>query len=334
MILILSSDGDYSTEAIIKWLKNRRYDKFIVLKSNDFINNSLYINPVEGKFIFNGVSFDFSSINVVWYRRFGRFSKSKHYYNIKKDICLDAAELLKFELNNITELFISLIPKHAYFIGSPSIGNTNKLIELTNAHKAGLDIPHTIITNKKDILEEFIHNESSVISKSAYNARTIAYERSPYTMFTTRIDYDYLNTIPDRFFPSMVQKEISKEIEIRVFYFLEKIYSMAIISQNNPNTKIDYRRYDEHCPNRFLPCELNENIEEKIRLFMKLMKLNIGSLDFIKGTDGKFYFLEVNHMGQFGMVDNPCNYGIHRTICDTLIEKDLQTKNIRSHETN
>lgn len=56
---------------------------------------------------------------------------------------------------------------------------------------------------------------------------------------------------------------------------------------------------------------------------MKLMELNIGSLDFIKGKDGKLYFLEVNYMGQFGMVDYPCNYGIHRSICDYLIKKDI-----------
>ena len=30
--------------------------------------------------------------------------------------------------------------------------------------------------------------------------------------------------------------------------------------------------------------------------------------------DGRMYFLEVNYMGQFGMVDFPCNYGIHRYI--------------------
>ena len=47
---------------------------------------------------------------------------------------------------------------------------------------------------------------------------------------------------------------------------------MAIISQNNPQTLLDYRRYDVKKPNRFLPCKIDAELEEKIGLFMREME--------------------------------------------------------------
>ena len=55
---------------------------------------------------------------------------------------------------------------------------------------------------------------------------------------------------------------------------------------------------------------------------MNKLDLISGSLDFILDIEGDFVFLEVNPVGQFGMVDFPCNYGLHRKIAEYLIFKD------------
>ncbi len=322
MILLLSSDGDYSTDVIIKWLKNRGYEKYLRLHPLDFIEKRVEILPAEGKYSFSGKEFDFSSINVVWYRRFGRFANSTYYNEVKKQFNDDTVELLKSELNNITEFFVSLIPSDAPIIGSTHKGNTNKLIELWNARKAGFNIPYTIVTAEKHKVEKLYAEKGKLISKSVYNARTIPYNKEMYTMFTTEITENDIGNLPEYFFPSMIQEEILKDFEIRVFYILGKVYSMAIMSQDNPQTMVDFRKYDIQKPNRFIPCDIDSDTKARISLFMDYMNLNVGSLDFIKGKDGRMYFLEVNYMGQFGMVDFPCNYGIHRYICDLLIEKD------------
>lgn len=129
--------------------------------------------------------------------------------------------------------------------------------------------------------------------------------------------------LPDVFFPSLVQEKLEKDYEVRIFYFLGQFFCMAIISQDNPQTKIDFRKYDIKKPNRFVPCEIDFVTKTKIKEFMNNMNLNIGSLDFVKTISGELFFLEVNYMGQFGMVDFPCNYGIHKFIAETLINRDL-----------
>ena len=96
---------------------------------------------------------------------------------------------------------------------------------------------------------------------------------------------------------------------------------MAIFSQNNPKTKIDYRNYDRKKPNRFVPYKLPGKIEMAIGKMMNELQLNTGSLDLIKSNkNGKYYFLEVNPAGQFGMVSFPCNYNLHKIVAEYLVE--------------
>ncbi|KAF2516652.1 ATP-grasp domain-containing protein [Flavobacterium foetidum] len=95
---------------------------------------------------------------------------------------------------------------------------------------------------------------------------------------------------------------------------------MAIFSQSNPQTRLDFRAYDWDNPNRFIPYQLPEHIEAKIEMLMKNLNLNTGSIDLIKSsTNGDYYFLEVNPSGQFGMTAFPCNFPLHKIVAENLI---------------
>jgi glutathione synthase/RimK-type ligase-like ATP-grasp enzyme len=54
---------------------------------------------------------------------------------------------------------------------------------------------------------------------------------------------------------------------------------------------------------------------------MKELQLDTGSIDMIKCTDGKYYFLEVNPVGQYDMISMPCNFHLSEIIASELIEK-------------
>lgn len=53
---------------------------------------------------------------------------------------------------------------------------------------------------------------------------------------------------------------------------------------------------------------------------MKTIGLDTGSLDFVYSSDKKFYFLEVNPVGQFGMVSRPCNYNLELKVAQFLAD--------------
>jgi hypothetical protein len=47
--------------------------------------------------------------------------------------------------------------------------------------------------------------------------------------------------------------------------------------------------------------------------------MNCGSLDLIYSIDNEFVFLEVNPVGQFGMVSKPCNYNLEKILAKELL---------------
>ncbi len=94
---------------------------------------------------------------------------------------------------------------------------------------------------------------------------------------------------------------------------------MAIFSQFDNATKVDYRKYTN---NRNVPFNLPQIVEKKIVNLMNLLSLDSASLDLIKGLDGMYYFLEVNPSGQFGNVSYFCNYYIEHNIVNYLISNE------------
>ncbi len=55
---------------------------------------------------------------------------------------------------------------------------------------------------------------------------------------------------------------------------------------------------------------------------MDNLGLDTGSIVLIKSKDDQWYFLEVNPVGQFGMVSYPCNYYLERKIAEYLVQKN------------
>ena len=97
---------------------------------------------------------------------------------------------------------------------------------------------------------------------------------------------------------------------------------MVIFSQNTEGTKTDFRNYNLSKPNRKMRYALPKEIENKIGKLMDSLNLNCGSIDIIYTTKKEYVFLEVNPVGQFGMVSTPCNYALEKQIAKTLIYHD------------
>jgi len=95
---------------------------------------------------------------------------------------------------------------------------------------------------------------------------------------------------------------------------------MAIFSQSDAKTKVDFRNYNDEKPNRMVPYKLPCDIEKKIDVFMKKINLNNGSIDFILTEKNEYFFLEVNPAGQYGMIEQACFYGLDEKIAKILCQ--------------
>lgn len=118
-------------------------------------------------------------------------------------------------------------------------------------------------------------------------------------------------------FSSPFSGKIEKEFEVRTFYLNGKCWSMAIFSQNDEQTRVDFRKYNRIKPNKNVPYNLPIDVEEKIHQLMQFLDLNSGSIDFIK-KGNQHYFLEINPIGQFTGMSNTCNYSLEQKIAEYL----------------
>lgn len=322
MILILTNDGDLSSDLVQDWLQYYKHP-FIRVNTYDFINKRIKISLTGSKFqcLFNNSEFPLDDIGAVWFRKYGFFRRSDTY----KKIC-EIKKLNEELINHITKEFHRVIDFFNYalrdrkWLTDPEYININKFDVLYQASKFGLNIADSYIINSKEDLKNLT---GSIISKSILDPILPSWNNNHKSMmYTTVVDKRSFERLPKRFMPSLVQRTIAKKYELRIFYICGRFYPMAIFSQNDKKTKLDFRNYNWDKPNRYVPCELDVDTEHKLNKLMKNLHLNCGSIDMIKGTDNKLYFLEINPTGQFGMVDFPCNYGLHKIVAKELINLD------------
>jgi hypothetical protein len=81
----------------------------------------------------------------------------------------------------------------------------------------------------------------------------------------------------------------------------------------------DWRTLSDSGGEHWRPWDLPSQVEERISDFMRRVGLRFGRLDFLK-TENEITFLEVNPNGQFGWLDEPGRWPLHRAVLDAALD--------------
>jgi len=320
MVLLISEELDPTTNIVVSWLQYfetnfKRINNFYEFNFSPEI--SVSNNTTDSYFLDNINVKDFKS---AWFRRTPDVNHSSNVGSKeadKQELTNEINSLLvKKNMASYSSMF-SFLDCNT-FIGNPFSSSVNKLDQLRVAKEVGLKIPDTLLTGQKESLINFIEQHKSVITKPLTSITAFKVSDKSYTTHTKLVDEELINSLPQEFTTSLFQKNIKKQFEIRTFFLNGECYSMAIFSQENPLTQIDFRVNDVKNPNRNTPFKLPKEIESKVCQLMQALELNTGSLDFIYSEDGEIIYLEVNPVGQFGMVSMPCNYYLEKKVAQTL----------------
>ena len=301
MIIIFSIKNDFSTNEIIDYLIKKNED-FIRINEDDYfeifkMDNEICIgNENIGKININ-------DINAIWYRKSILQLKNKYLIN-------DSLNYFKNEEIKIFNEYILFQLKTKINLGSYSTIKVNKLVVNEIAKKVGLLVPKSFFSDSKNV-----NCKIDLITKPINENSIVPYDINTYFKLLTK---EVSNEDNLKYSLSYFQEKIDKKYELRIFYLDGETYSMAIFSQNNAKTNIDFRNYDTENPNRTVPYKLTNKMNEKIDNLMKLLGLNTGSIDILVDKNLNHYFLEVNPVGQFGMVSYPCNYNLEEKISNFL----------------
>ncbi|RXM50290.1 MULTISPECIES: grasp-with-spasm system ATP-grasp peptide maturase [unclassified Chryseobacterium] len=300
MILIISENKENTTNEVIKYLlaMNKKFirvheDEVFEIKTDQ---KRLFLVSHRNRFYLD-------EINSIWYRNGGLNFRRLHYKN-------ESINLNMNEYQHWLEDYVRKTLESKKHINKESNSDLNKLLVLEQAKKVGLDVPDYFLADNTDEVEF----NKTIIKTIGGNPRAENIFKD-----TTGMMYTSIVKEPQKgnFFITFFQEKIEKDFEIRSFYLNGKVWSTAIFSQNDEQTKVDFRKYNHKRPNRNVPYQLPKSIEEKIHLLMLSLDLNCGSLDLIKSKD-TFYFLEVNAIGQFLGHSVICNYSLEKEIANYL----------------
>ncbi len=317
MVLILSTEMDYSTKMVMEWLLSWGIKVLRINPSDTIVIEKIGIQKNEEDVVFTvkNKQFSFSEITAYWYRR-GHFSIDKAEVPEVR-LSSEVQKHLNDEISSIDQYLHYLLRKKKS-INSFFDNSLNKLAVLSEAKKCGLIIPDTIISGLRRQLEIACNNKDGIITKAISNGIVIHKDNEVIQSYTSRVSSMDLASYDAKIFPSLIQEQIEKVFELRIFFLDGVFYPMAIFSQNNKQTEVDFRKYDFEKPNRTVPYVLVDPIIQKLSALISLLQLKSGSIDMIVTTAGEHVFLEINPIGQYGMTSYPCNYYLDLKIAEYL----------------
>lgn len=321
MILILSTYGDTTTAEVAAYLQ-KKGAAYFRLNDNDIFRYSITIKLSDQTsrpyfIIDTGETVIHSDdVSTVWYRKFGFYANAGSYKKFKKEYGDAFLAQFKSEYIGSLHLICKCLAEKKWLANYKTV-KPDKFMVLNKAHSLGLKVPISIIANHKKALFDM---PVDIIAKSLTDISFIETKNKDILSMYTFPLKPLRKLIPGSFLPTLVQEEIKKEFEIRTFYIDGHFFSMAIFSQNDPQTKTDFRKYNYEHPNRYVPYVLDKSIEQKLTVLLQYLDINTGSLDLIFTPEGESVLLEINPCGQFGMMSKPCNYPLEEVVADTLIK--------------
>lgn len=313
MIAIIAPDAEKTVNDVIDWLSywqkkyariNQIKDATIQIEINDFVIN-------EGNFKFNK-----KDIASFWNRK-GDFAIHISNQFVEKEHEKKVMGYLSNEWQILRNFLVQQLEQKKH-LGNFFLQIPNKLNHLYLAQQAGLAIPKTIISNEKIAIKDFENKSSNIINKSLRDSFTGTFNQIYYYNHTERVNNEMIDGLNDTFFPSLFQEEIQKAYELRIVFVHETLWTMAIFSQNDIKTEVDWRNYNYEKPNRKIPYKLPNEIAGNIKTFIRASGLNTGAIDMVVTKDREYVFLECNPNGQISMVSENCNYFIERSIANYL----------------
>lgn len=321
MILVLTSQaGDFSHLKFIDWL-NYFDASYIIITGESILKGEKSFSIISDNIYYNDINLT-KEVSCVFYRRWftslDMQISTDEYLNdsINRNLTSEMYEIRNYLFSNL---------KNAVWIPGADTINVNKLSVLAEAVKCKLNVPEFIVTNSKtDLLKFYEKFEGKIITKAIGNFQK-SYTKTGEIInpiYTKNIDEHLIRNLSDTFFPSIFQEMIVKKHEYRIIYFNEKCYATAILSQENNLTILDSRINNDSVESKIVAVKLDADIELKIANLMKNLNLPIGSIDLLHSIDNKYYFLEVNPVGQIGGYSERCLLNFEKDVVEELIRID------------
>jgi glutathione synthase/RimK-type ligase-like ATP-grasp enzyme len=198
---------------------------------------------------------------------------------------------------------------------------SNKMLQLRLGREVGLEIPPTLMTNDPDAVRAFRTEHGAIVAKML-TPLSVGMEHQPFSVRTSLVrdeDLDHLDSL--RHAPMVFQALVPKEVELRVACVGRRAFAGAIDASHSERGRVDWRSAhpDEV---RWQAAELPAAIAACLQALFERLGLRQGAVDLIRTPDGRHVFLEVNPVGEWGMLERELGLPIADAIAEELLNEN------------
>ncbi|BCJ32535.1 ATP-grasp ribosomal peptide maturase [Actinocatenispora thailandica] len=195
-----------------------------------------------------------------------------------------------------------------------------KPIQLDAAHRVGLELPRTLITNDAERAATFAAElGGQVVYKSLSSSIVHGTDgEAPRILYSTPVSVGQLGRAGIRLATHLFQELVPKACELRVTYVDGHLF-VARIDAGSDAGRTDWRADYQNLT--YSVAELPPPVADAIGRLMDDLGLRFGALDLVVTPDGRHVFLEVNPNGQWGWIEDATGLPIAAAIADALTDQ-------------
>jgi len=195
---------------------------------------------------------------------------------------------------------------------------SHKIFQLRAARHAGLATPRTLVTNEPDQVRRFYRRVEGRLVTKLLASLTFGMHRTAGTFHTSDVTEEDLEGLEAlRYSPMIFQEKVEKDCELRAMYIAGRVFAGAIRAAGTQGAT-DWRQA-EVTEVGWEPAEVPIEVVARMRRFMTSVGLRQGAFDFIRTPDGEHVFLEVNPVGEWGMLERDLDLPISEAVADALL---------------
>jgi glutathione synthase/RimK-type ligase-like ATP-grasp enzyme len=233
----------------------------------------------------SGRRLSLDEIGAVWYRRIRPFT-------LDAAITDDTGKL--FVQSECHEAMQGLLYALDCFWMNPPTADEialKKVVQHRVAHRVGLAIPETLVTNGPQEALAFLdkHADTGVVRKAFRNIPQAPRE----TLLVGSPEKALIDTV--RYAPVIFQQYIPAILDLRVTVVDGEIFATAFKSDSGH--QVDYRSGIASA--EVTPYELPNGVGDKLLKLIDKFNLKYGAVDFRVTPEGEHVFLEVNPAGEY-----------------------------------
>ena len=258
----------------------------------------------------NGTRIWLEEISSVWYRRPSSITAPETLPALERTfIEREATAGLWGWLRGIDALWVNPID------AIRAAGHKPHQLQL--AKHLGLAIPRTLITNEPEALEAFYHEcQGKVIYKLMGYPWYQDGAELPLSAFTSRVPRDMLKEAHRVAATAhLFQEFVEKRCDLRAIVIGDEVFTTEIYGLTE-ETVVDFRV--DYSQLRYAPHQLPDMLREALLAMNRAYQLVYSAIDLVLTPDGRYVFLELNAVGQFGWLEGRTGVPLYRTLAQLL----------------